>query len=60
MGKIKNWMMTIEECIDDAIEMGYDTASIHAYCDKKLDIVDHDYVDKYIKTYLQTENYIGE
>jgi hypothetical protein len=48
MSKMKNWMMDMEEAVNDAIASDcYNIEDVITYCKENLTHVDEDYVKKY-------------
>ena len=50
MSKMKNYMMDIEETVDDAVAFGcYNIEDVITYCNENLTYVDEDYVKEYFE-----------
>ena len=53
MSRIKNWMMEMEETVNDAVASDcYNIEDVIQYCNENLTYVDEDYVKEY---YFTTE-----
>ena len=51
MSKVKNWMMDMEETVDDAVAFGcYNIEDVITYCNENLTYVDEDYVKEYFES----------
>ncbi len=50
MGRMKDWMMDMEDCAITAIEMGASsTSSVVAHCRTHMGLVDEKYIERYIE-----------
>ena len=60
MAKVKNWMMDMEETVDDAVASDcYNIEDVITYCNENLTYVDEDFVKKYFE-FIKYEATYGE